>query len=78
MKEFKGSVFAISNNPNNDEHGKFIFRWDENIITISERFMSSPYNENEWKECGLFAYDPEYTRHQEGEWTVITLIGDNK
>ena len=75
MTEFKGSIFGISNNPNNDEHGKFIFRWDETKMDIKKL---SPYDESEWKEYGLIAYDPQYTRHQEGEWTVITLIGDNK
>lgn len=71
MKEFKGKVFGTSNNPAKDEYGKFIFRWDENKVNVNEMCA---YDPNKWEEYGLIAYQPEYTRHQEDDWTVITLI----
>ena len=74
MKEFKGRVFATSNNPDEDEYGKFIFRWDDIVKKIDCFGDESEYSPDKWREYGLYAYHPGYTRHQEGEWTVITLI----
>ena len=34
MKEFKGRVFATSNDFRDDEYGKFIFRWDDTVKKI--------------------------------------------
>ena len=74
MKEFKGRVFATSNDIRDDEYGKFIFRWDDSVIKVNWFCNESTYNPDNWEAYGLCAYYPEYTRHQEGEWTVITLI----
>ena len=74
MKEFKGKVFAISNNRDDDEYGKFIFRWDETKFNITSISDENLYREEDWEQYGLFTYKPNYTRHQEDEWTVITLI----
>ena len=74
MKEFKGRVFATSNDFRDDEYGKFIFRWDDTIKKIDWFCDESEYNPDNWETYGLYAYHPGYTRHQEGDWTVITLI----
>ena len=74
MKEFKGRVFATSNDFRDDEYGKFIFRWDDTVKKIDWFCDESEYNPDNWETYGLYAYHPGYTRHQEGEWTVITLI----
>ena len=74
MKEFKGRVFATSNNIKDDEYGKFIFRLDDSIIKVNWFCDELEYNPDKWELYGLYTYYPEYTRHQEGEWTVITLI----
>ena len=74
MKEFKGRVFATSNDFRDDEYGKFIFRWDDTVKKIDWFCDESEYNPDNWETYGLYAYHPGYTRHQEGDWTVITLI----
>ena len=74
MKEFKGRVFATSNDFRDDEYGKFIFRWDDTVKKIDWFCDESEYNPDNWETYGLYAYHHGYTRHQEGDWTVITLI----
>lgn len=74
MKEFNGRVFATSNDTKDDEYGKFIFRWDDSVTKVDWFCNESTYNPDSWEIYGLCAYHPEYTRHQEGEWTVITLV----
>ena len=74
MKEFKGKLFATSNDAKDDEYGKFIFRWDDSVIKVDCIGDESEYSPDKWEEYGLCAYHPKYTRHQEGDWTVITLV----
>ena len=74
MKEFKGSVFSTSNNPDEDEHGKFIFRWDDTRFVIQYFGDEDHYHPEHWEEYGLNISTSNFTRHQEDDWTVITLI----
>ena len=74
MKEYKGRVFATSNNPNDDEYGKFIFRWDD--ITDCWFGNEKEYNEDNWQEYGCLAKGNGYIRYQEGDWIVIDFRKD--
>ena len=69
MKEYKGRMFATSNNTDNDEYGQFIFRWDDNADCWFNN--ENEYNEENWQEYGCAINEVPYKRYQEGEWTVI-------
>ena len=69
MKDYKGRVFATSNNTDDDEYGKFIFRFDDDSNCWLDG--ENEYTEDNWQKYGCAINFVPYERYQEGDWTVI-------